>query len=78
MCNISKYNIQLLSIEIVSKFFFQDSNQAYSDREMHLSFSINAMPKKSHFTNFAISNFLQNKKKTHVNYMYIVGIMLVR
>ena len=40
-------------------------------------FSIIAMPEKSHFTIFAIQNFVQNMKK-HMNSICIVGIMSVR
>ena len=39
-------------------------------------FSIIAMPKKSHFI-FAIQNFVSYTKKTHMNSIYIVGIMFV-
>ena len=38
-------------------------------------FSIINMPKKNHFTIFVIQNFVQNTQKTHVNSVYIVGIM---
>ena len=38
-------------------------------------FSIITMPKKSHFTIFAIQNFVSSTKKC-VNSIYIIGIML--
>ena len=43
-----------------------------------ISVSIMAMPKKSHFTIFVIQNFVQNRNKTHMNFIYIVVIMFVR
>ena len=40
-------------------------------------FCIIVIPKKSHFTIFAIQNFVRNTKK-HVNSIYIFGIMFAR
>ena len=48
----------------------QSQNMIYS--------SIIVMPKKSNFTIFTIQNFKQSMKKTHVNSIYIVGIMFLR
>ena len=36
------------------------------------------MPNKSHFSLFAIKNFVLNKKKTHVHSIYIDGLKFVR
>ena len=54
----------------------QGSNEAYRDRKCNLLFHYRDAI-KSHFTIFAIQNFVQNTKK-HVDSIYVVGIMFVR
>ena len=48
----------------------QNLNKAYWDCEMQFYFSIIGMPNKSHFTIFAIQNFVQNMKNTCEFHLY--------